>query len=290
MLGSLLEEWGDRLEKLDGSIPQLAADVLFNQKGANVEVSEALTGDSIKSSDYPWARQDRGTLFIGCHRNGNEGAFLAALIGRVPDKDMAIMTKPYGLLAKGLATLAARQTNERARDRVLDALISVVPSRIARERTVAPHQSLDRWYWRAGMQHRLPWASEIQNNNERANHKMADYLARGDAGLIFPTGHIGDAIHGIWRHGVARAMLVLPEVARSETDIVFFRFAGYDKTQMACAVMRGRPLVEHTVRLDIAPVITVQDVLHSHDLGDPRVAEAITKDMQQHYAHIFAPG
>lgn len=282
------DDWTERLLRL-GSITRLAADVLLNEKGIAVEVSqrEGATREIISPKDYPWVRPGRGTLFVGCHRNGNEAAFVAALMGRVQDKEFRVFAKPYGLIAKGLATWAKHTHENEAGRSMQDVLLPVVPQRIARERH--PWEQRERFCWRLGMGRRLPSLNEIIDNNARSTLEMARCLERGGAGLIFPTGHIGDAAKGKWRTGAVNTMLALNPGKRAATDVVFFRFATYDRRTMAKAVLVGRPVTNATVQLDIAPGGSVAEILGGKDIKDPGLPRILTTSLQKTYREYFGP-
>jgi len=281
-------DWRRRLLALGGSVTQVAATVVFDEMKTEVNVYE--DSHLLEPQAYPWARPGRGTILAGCHRNGGEAFFLAALLGDVPGKELRVYAKPYGLLAQGIRAVADPRRRQHSQwyaagisQRAMAILAPVVPGKLDRTKPTDPGNIRDRLFWWLGMRQRLPDPDAIAAVNARSRKTMNDCIEQGGAGLIFPVGRIGDVAKSVWRKGIGEAVLGVNQGLREETDIVHFRFHDFSARAVAMAVLFGRKAPAEPVRLDIARPYTAAEAIAC---GGTDPVE-LTAYMQQRYITHF---
>lgn len=270
--------WKERLAELNGSIPKLATEILSR---AGVRLSVLQNGEELQPDQFPWKDPSRGTLFVGCHRGGNEPAFLAALLGQVGDKPLRAFAKPYAFLAQGIAQLAQRPDGT-TDERVAATLLPVVSQRLAGD--TGPAVSMQRLFWWAGMRRRLPSFAEIQANTNRVFTQASEALEGGESMLIFPTGKVTDALTAKWRPGVGRLVAECRDFAEN-VDVVPFRLGDYHPLRTARSVMSGRATNEE-VQIHLAPPYTAEEVIES--TGGHLGWLALTNEIQHRYVEHFS--
>jgi hypothetical protein len=274
------QAWKNRLAELDGSIPKLAAEILGR---AGIRTSVKRDGVELPPDQYPWNDRQRGTLFVGCHRGGNEPAFLAALLGESGDKPLRAFGKPFAFLPQGIAELARRDDGT-TDERIANTLLPLVSRQLAGD--TGPAISTQRLFWWMGMRQRLPQLVEIIENTDRVFSAAADTLRQGGSMLIFPTGRIADATTTRWRPGVGRLIAECKDFA-DDVDVVPFRFGDYQPLRLARAVMLGQRASDEPVDIHLAPTYTAESLLNSREGRLGHVA--LTREMQSRYIEEFAP-
>lgn len=273
--------WKERLAELNGSIPKLAAEILGR---TSIRMSVQQNGQELQPDQYPWKDPTRGTLLVGCHRGGNEPAFLAALLGEAGNKPLRAFAKPYAFLAQGLAQLAQRPDGS-IDDRVASTLLPVVSQRLAND--TGPAVSMQRLFWWAGMRRRLPSFAEIQANTNRVFDQASAALRNGEAMLIFPTGQVADALTTKWRPGVGRLVAECRDFAEN-VDIVPFRFGEYHPLRIARAVMFGGRSPDEQVDIHLASTYTAEELITSAESTGNRLGYlALMTEIQNRYIEHF---
>jgi|GEM_PF-4094697 len=268
--------------------------VAAGRDGVSVALHKALTDAGVTTrveGDMTVADEPgEGAIWYGNHRGGVEPILLGGVFGRLGRSDFHFFGKPYALQARVLHGAGPEAWNT---------ILPVYPSRMADP--AARLRLRDRyWRWRLGSY--MPTDEQIREMNNSSQQRATAVVAAGELALIFPTGHVGEALEKRWHHGLGRMTLELAR-RQSEAPLIPFQFDAFSTPQLTLRLLRrvlhlrAKPYeVVLRVAEPLKPAEVVQHVLDGFSAderaqaanGDDRVIICgITQFLRRRYVAQF---